>query len=537
MITAQQVADAQFDEAQHTAGFDVVAVDDFLDQVIETLSRLERGEALSADDLTSHQVVDTEFPEVHTMPGGYDMDQVDDLLDLVAQRLYAHEQGLTSAPAAAEASASPEPLATPSQPVNATSHPVNAVAEPDPAATGTSPAVVEASETSEVGVCDDEARADQYRDPAEEGPVAAREEAGVHTPQAEPVVDVRPVDVAQEVEAPATAVGAGGALGSAWEANTAESEFHPVQPVSEPVASRSRVEPVQPVQPVQPVDADEPAHGVGRESEFQAPEIISYPARDHRVPLPRAGAEAKMSEADVEAGSNYHPEYSEYASGERNTDGEYVTRAQLRELRGDAESLATESSTTESSTTEPSGTEPSGMNARVTEAGSDERRVNYADSTTLTAKDLPEAPNVSAGSDTQVASAVSSDAPVSGSTAGLPLRDTATGELRETASRANERSGRESGGEPDALNEAAEPGQVSEVAELRHETAATASPQSPSATETLAPETYGTATFGDERSVERPAPIDKPDSIETPKALPERNDTSAKGFLRRLFKG
>lgn len=91
MITAREVAAARFDEAKGRDGFDVVAVDDFLDRVIETLEPLDRGQKVPSNGLTSHEIVETDFP-VTSGRGGYDMDQVDDLLDKVAQRLYVNEK-------------------------------------------------------------------------------------------------------------------------------------------------------------------------------------------------------------------------------------------------------------------------------------------------------------------------------------------------------------------------------------------------------------------------------------------------------------
>ena len=93
MITAREVHDAEFRRAAAgTPGYDEVAVDDFLDRVIATLTALEQGHGSGADAVTSHEVVEAEFPErAADVNGGYDMDDVDDLLDRVAQRLFAAE--------------------------------------------------------------------------------------------------------------------------------------------------------------------------------------------------------------------------------------------------------------------------------------------------------------------------------------------------------------------------------------------------------------------------------------------------------------
>ena len=93
MITAREVHDAEFRRAAAgTPGYDEVAVDDFLDRVIATLTALEQGHGSVTDAVTSHEVVEAEFPErAADVNGGYDMDDVDDLLDRVAQRLFAAE--------------------------------------------------------------------------------------------------------------------------------------------------------------------------------------------------------------------------------------------------------------------------------------------------------------------------------------------------------------------------------------------------------------------------------------------------------------
>ena len=80
MITAREVHDAEFRRAAAgTPGYDEVAVDDFLDRVIATLTALEQGYGSVTDAVTSHEVVEAEFPErAADVNGGYDMDDVDE---------------------------------------------------------------------------------------------------------------------------------------------------------------------------------------------------------------------------------------------------------------------------------------------------------------------------------------------------------------------------------------------------------------------------------------------------------------------------
>lgn len=99
MITAHEVETAGFRRAARgSVGYDEDAVDDFLDRVVETLSAIERGGERPAKMLSARDVVDVIFTErgPHAS-GGYDLDDVDDLLDRVAQRIHVYEEGLRHA--------------------------------------------------------------------------------------------------------------------------------------------------------------------------------------------------------------------------------------------------------------------------------------------------------------------------------------------------------------------------------------------------------------------------------------------------------
>ena len=113
MITAHEVETAKFRRAAvGKVGYDEIAVDDFLDTAAATLTAIERGESMPEGALSSHDVVEAEFPERGAnIDGGYDLDDVDDLLDQVAQRIFMHETGgenAVSGAASAEVAASPE---------------------------------------------------------------------------------------------------------------------------------------------------------------------------------------------------------------------------------------------------------------------------------------------------------------------------------------------------------------------------------------------------------------------------------------------
>lgn len=101
MVSAHEVESAVFGRAGlDRSGYDEVAVDDFLDRVVETLEAVEKGGDLPKGAVTSAEVVETEFPERGARDnGGYDMDDVDDLLDRVAQRLFTFECERGVAPA------------------------------------------------------------------------------------------------------------------------------------------------------------------------------------------------------------------------------------------------------------------------------------------------------------------------------------------------------------------------------------------------------------------------------------------------------
>lgn len=104
MITAHEVQTAQFRRAgAGKVGYDEIGVDDYLDRVVATLEAIERGDDMPSDALSANDVVDVVFAERGPQAnGGYDLDDVDDLLDRVAQRIHTYEAGVRRAAAPVE---------------------------------------------------------------------------------------------------------------------------------------------------------------------------------------------------------------------------------------------------------------------------------------------------------------------------------------------------------------------------------------------------------------------------------------------------
>ena len=439
MVSAQQVAEAQFDTAPvGRPGYDEVAVDEFLDRVVDALEKLHRGDALSSIGMTSIQIVEAEFPErPQSVVGGYDMDQVDDLLDLVARELFGREQAggdvdaRTAHLGGAVPVAAPEidddaaladgAYAAPSQDTDfATdgmneSAPGDAVAEPqaaydipvepvsghpnadglggdavetarvEPAQSGVErheptlnedlasplasdvasdePATVERTDGAAVPAADSvEVHAEPAASlapeqtlsetevfdagtpaPVEPTPVDASHEGIVSSvPSSQPSlghqfgavapmrdeepvtdatrahddfsrVDGRDLDVADGMDIPPAAT-----LGDAETVSPeyAESDARDVDEVTPGLA------PLAPSSNGETDDwfGEEPASDAGAPARPAPVQPISFPAKDHRVPLP--SGRPRLSEADVEAEANYHPEYSEFATPE----GEFPER-------------------------------------------------------------------------------------------------------------------------------------------------------------------------------------------------------------------
>lgn len=105
MITAHEVRTAQFHRADAgKVGYDEVGVDDYLDRVADTLEAIERGVQMPSHAVSANDVVEVVFSERgRQSAGGYDLDDVDDLLDRVAQRIRAYEDGVRRASAPVDA--------------------------------------------------------------------------------------------------------------------------------------------------------------------------------------------------------------------------------------------------------------------------------------------------------------------------------------------------------------------------------------------------------------------------------------------------
>jgi DivIVA domain-containing protein len=88
-ITADELAEARFDETKVREGYYQPEVDSFLDRCVETLRGIEGGEVPS-HPLTVREVVGMRFSQTKFRTG-YDQDQVDDLLDRVAATLHDAE--------------------------------------------------------------------------------------------------------------------------------------------------------------------------------------------------------------------------------------------------------------------------------------------------------------------------------------------------------------------------------------------------------------------------------------------------------------
>lgn len=440
MITAHEVYDADFRRAGvGTAGYDEIAVDDFLDRVILTLVAIERAEPLPAQPVTSHEVVETEFPERSAnVDGGYDLDDVDDLLDRVAQRLFAAESERGAAPAAGVGGVSDE-SATSSEGVRGP-EPVTGDVDDEPSDGGVADAaalaeasgaprvtpeqddraseVMGAAEASDGGVADAEALAvasgaplgDDHASeimgaaeaPIEGGESDAHEEASVHDGAMPPVAAARETDVdtdaheedrderqpgginpvgsqpldesaethfdhhdAPAADGPVHAVGSDPEVDTAAEhadaqhddtgtartgeeshldaeGETAESTERPSDDEANPPArsmGQTWNDGVDAPVTQEPVAADEMSSTAATAPAQQAPvaltlpspvvdlpdvadidesrpepPIVSYPATDHRVPLPRNDARRSVSEEDREAEAQYHPEFSAYST-------------------------------------------------------------------------------------------------------------------------------------------------------------------------------------------------------------------------------
>ena len=472
MITAQQVADAQFDEARGTAGFDALAVDDFLDRVIDTLRHVESGKSLPSGSLTARQVVETEFPEVtNVTPGGYNMDQVDDLLDLVAQRLHAYETGGTQE---VEHDRTDAHAAQTSQPTPAeTVVPTDAeVKDADaPAQTRSEEPVAGRGEGHTDAQVDEQAtsvtRAKQDWDPFD-----GREAADATRTDATPGETVTP------------------AAASSTSSTSLGDDYAASQHVDHTSVS------------------DEPAR------DAQGNPVPSYPAKEHSVPLPTGASRSKLSEADVEAEANYHPEYSEYTSGAASWD-------EPRASETHAAPEVNEPIATRMDASAVNATQQEAQERPATEQV-DARDAEIHEPVASPAAGLDAIPSESTASETTASETVtpSATSETQQAKSTLPLRDSVTGERT------------------DGTSSVSTPGpEVTRAEQLEtqpHQSEAERplerQPESP-----VAPKAD---------AVKRPEPIDRPQSIDSPRPVPTRPKSSqvddkvakAKSLLCRLFR-
>lgn len=547
MITAQQVADAQFDEAKDTAGFDVFAVDEFLDRVVETLEKLDRNEKLPADALTSTAVVETEFPEVRgVQPGGYDMDQVDDLLDLVAQRLYIYENE----------SAGAAPADTPSAGTEGT----ETVGNADSVAPA---AAVTATDTSE-----------QIRD--EDLPTGPAEGQDVLFDEPNAGEDVRATDDVRAGDeknhhglgTAAVGTAAAGTLGAGYAASkrhdehveaapsegttSASSENVPSENVSSGAvpAEQTSFEAAQPETAQQISDTSHDTATAGSTHDIAADEtalfvpatdetaaqhveatpaqpvvastgndevegitptttdenVISYPATDHRVPLPTGTPSSKLTEADVEASANYHPEYSEYAAPEAVETDDAVREDELRTARQEARDDVA--------------ADQFGANSVDAEPGvADQPEV--IEQSKVARDEAPVVSEAAAAAGAMLNGAESVTAEREAAKASLPMRDASTGERTDAVATPAAQPDGAAANEPVVEKPVVDAPAVKEVTATERVDEAVV--EQPSAHEPVA--------------VERPEPIDRPQPIDQAREIPKREDRSKKGFFRRLFGG
>ena len=100
VLTSQEVMNAKFSQATFE-GYEQGAVDAFLDRVITTLQAWDLDSAQPAGTsqaaLTSHDVLNTKF-SIAKFFGGYEQDEIDEFLDEVTETLRAWEKRTTADP-------------------------------------------------------------------------------------------------------------------------------------------------------------------------------------------------------------------------------------------------------------------------------------------------------------------------------------------------------------------------------------------------------------------------------------------------------
>lgn len=185
MLTSNEVRVAEFSTVRVVAGYEMAEVDDFLDRLADCLAAYEQGG--SGRYLTADEVADAQFTATRIREG-YRTEEVDELLDQALETLRGYEAAAAPATAAvtpaADSLAPPssagapaaDPLAPPSSPAAPAADPL---AAPSPVAPGERTAIgqppVPTAEPlgrhAAVGVPGD-AAAPPAADPAPAGPVA-----------------------------------------------------------------------------------------------------------------------------------------------------------------------------------------------------------------------------------------------------------------------------------------------------------------------------------------------------------------------------
>lgn len=551
MITAREVHDAAFRRAAAgTPGYDEVAVDDFLDRVIATLTALEEGHPSAADALTSHEVVETDFPErASDVDGGYDMDDVDDLLDRVAQHLFSFEK-----------SDDARNVQTGELP------PAGELSDDDLGAAhaGVAGARVAGSNSDDGGVADAAALATASGAPG-------RGERDVD-PSGSDATGVNPVG-ADPVDESAAAT---------QDASSAPTQrTQDVHPVGGDLESHDATS-----QGSQAAGADVPVVHEPLSEET----IISYPATDHRVPLPSHDMRGSFSDDDHEAAAQYHPEFSAYAppeaplepagseippaepapSGPAASEAADERPTSSGEARGDAAGVV-KTGDTASAETSPWDAPMSSTDAAASSTGDDfDPFAQPVEKATPSAAPSEPAPHVEAlrrvapaNEETALVRKAHDDRNAAGVPNPVAAELARRAEERERAAAAETA---ESAMTSDAVQATpateSDPVQASPVTDADAPTATSDAPQpagtaTPQPAETSAPQVAettdeqptetasktdaeGTSSVTRPEPIEAPEPIDameRPATIETPKPLPPRKDTSRKGILRRIFRG
>jgi DivIVA domain-containing protein len=172
MLTSNEVRVAEFSTVRVVAGYEMAEVDDFLDRLADCLAAYEQGG--SGRYLTADEVADAQFTATRIREG-YRTEEVDELLDRALETLRGYEAA--AAPTAAAAPPAADPLPPPSSPAAPAADPL-AAPSPVTSVEGTAigqppmPTAEPLARHAAVGVPGDAAGAPPPADPAPAGPVA-----------------------------------------------------------------------------------------------------------------------------------------------------------------------------------------------------------------------------------------------------------------------------------------------------------------------------------------------------------------------------